>query len=701
MRRAALVALVLVLMPLAALAQMSASLVADRVELTGDGRLIAEGNVMVFYEGTVLSAARITYDRATDRLAIDGPIFLRTAEGAILTADAANLDPQLRGGLLRSARLVLNEQLQLAANRLDRAEGRYSALSQAAVTSCAVCDDRPPLWEIRARQVIHDEEARQIYFDNATFRLGGVPVLWLPRLRLPDPTNTRATGFLIPEIRSTDQLGLGIKTPWFVTLGPHRDLTLTPYLSPRTTTLEARYRQALLSGEIAVRGAISQDEISAEGLRGFILAEGAFDLARDRRLTFGIERTSDPAYLLDYGQGDKDRLASFVALEQVRQRTLFQSDLTFYESLREGESNAALPPLVARLAWERQAPQPFGLVTYGAGVDALARTGTATGDAGRDVFRAGGFVAWRGDWIVGPGLLAEIEGRLALDAYRIDDDPAWPGSALTATPAVGATLRWPLVRAMPGGSVHVIEPAAHLGWGGRFRDSVPNEDSTIVEFDEGNLFALDRFPGEDAAETGMRASLGIGWTRIGPEGSVIGLSFGRLLRADGDPGFSEASGLAGPASDWLIAGRVDLPNGLAISGRTLLDDAGEFGKSAARTDWSGAAVDLSAAYVWLPAEDFENRPDPIAEWTVSAAYRIGDRWTLRANGRYDIAADRPARAGVGLGWRNECVTVDVSVSRRYTSTATVEPTTDFGLSVSLGGFSAGQSTDLARAACRN
>ncbi len=700
MRRLVL-ALVLLVWPLALSAQMTATLVADRVELTADNRLIAEGNVTAYYAGATLSAARVTYDQASDRLTIDGPIFIRTEDGTILTADQASLDPRLQNGLLRSARLVLNEQLQLAANRIDRVEGRYSALSQVAVTSCAICGTRPPLWEIRARQVIHDEDEGQLYFDNATLRLGGVPVVWLPRLRLPDPTNTRATGFLIPSLRSTDQLGLGIKAPWFVTIGPHRDLTLTPYLSPRTNTLEARYRQAFLSGDLTLRGAVSRDEIGPGGTRAFAFASGRFDLPRDFRLRFGVETVSDPAYLLDYGYSDKDRLASFVSLERVRQNALFEADVTAYSSLREEERDAALPPLVASLSYERRYPLSEGVLTLGAGFDALARTAEEAGPEARDVLRVGLSADWRQDWILPQGLLAGAEARLGLDAYRIGDDPDWDETVLNATPAAMVSLRWPLVRAGAGGGSHLIEPMASLAWGARLGGDVPNEDSTLVEFDEGNLHALSRFPGQDAVETGLRGAIGLSWTWAGAEGHLAGLTLGRVYRETADPGLSPASGLAGTRSDWLLAGQLDLANGLSFSGRTLLDDDGDFGKSAGRIDWSSARVDLSAAYVWLPADAMEARPDPISEWTVDAAWRLGERWTLRADGRYDVAADQPARAGLGLGWRNECVTVDLSVSRRYTSSTTVEPATDFGLSVSLGGFSAGQSTELARAACRN
>ncbi|WP_206074782.1 hypothetical protein [Alexandriicola marinus] len=72
-------------------------------------------------------------------------------------------------------------------------------------------------------------------------------------------------------------------------------------------------------------------------------------------------------------------------------------------------------------------------------------------------------------------------------------------------------------------------------------------------------------------------------------------------------------------------------------------------------------------------------------------FQLTPNWSVSAEGRYDVSADELARAGFGVGYRNECVTVDLSVSRRYTIIETVEPATEFGLSVNLTGFSAGRS----------
>lgn len=690
MRRLILICL-LWLWPLALAAQAPASLVADRVTVPpGSERLIAQGNVEVFFEGTRLSAARIAYDRGTDRLTITGPIFIRTAEGEILTADRASLDPRLENGLLRGARLILDERLQLAADRIDRVGGRYTQLSRAAATSCKVCaDGRPPLWEIRAARVIRDEEARQLYFDDARFRVYGVPILWLPRLRLPDPTVTRATGLLLPELRTTDQLGAGLKLPYFVRLGDHRDLTVTPFFSPESTTLGARYREASLRGEIEVSGAVTRDSL-IDGGRGYFFADGAFHLSNGTRLRFDVETASDDAYLLDYGIDDSDRLDSEISLSRITDREMRRARLTLYQSLRAAEDNDRLPPVVGEARLERRTtPAIGGTLSYGAGLQGHLRTLDALPSDGLgDALRAGVWADWHRARVNGPGLVVETRTGLRLDHYAFSPD-ATAQDTTRAQGQAAVTLRYPLIR-QGARAAHVLEPVVQLAWSDSTGGSVPNEDSVTAEFDASGLLAWSRFPGEDATETGPRAALGLSWSRRGAEGWNSRLTFGRVLWRAENAAFTHTSGLDGTASDWLIDGSLDTGTGLALQGRTLVDDALEVTRAEALLDWRTDRMDLEAGYIFLPTDPDEDRPTAVREISLDSRYRINDRWETGFDMRYDLAEGAPSTAGLDLGWRNECVTVDFSVSRRFTSSTTVQPTTDFGLVVGLSGFSSGQ-----------
>lgn len=687
------------------LAQDRATLIADSLTIQGDDVLVADGNVEVFYQGTTLTASGVTYDRQADSLIITGPIRIRDANGDVILAEQAELSGDLSEGILTSARLVLDQQLQLAATELIRVSGRYTALNRVTASSCKICPGNPtPLWEIRARRVVHDQVEQQLYYEHAQFRIAGVPVFYIPRLRMPDPTLTRATGFLLPSVRSTTGLGFGIMLPYFIKIGDHRDILLTPYLSAKDGRgIALRYRQAFRTGDITVTTAVSRDELQPGQIRGYLAVVGAFDLPRDFLLTFDGIAVSDRGYLLDYGVSDEDRLDSQIAITRTRRDEYFQAALTGFQTLREGESNDTQPSLVADLTlYRRFSPPVLGGVAgvefqghghYRRSEDGLDSDGDGIPD-GRDLGRLSLHADWRRNWTGPVGLQFAALAEVRADLYAIGDDAVYEGETRQTAAAAAIELRWPWVKTGVTGVGHVIEPVLQLVTAGTNASDVPNEDSVLVEFDEGNLFSLNRFPGSDAIESGQRVNLGISYLRNDPSGWTLGLTAGRVYRQEPEDQFSTASGLAGVTSDWLLA--MQLQNaGLSLTSRLLLDDDLTVAKGEVRLDFNRNRYATAASYVYVIADAAENRAEASEELVIDAAFDVNQTWSTNLSTRYDLIADRATRAGVGVSFTNECINLNLSLSRRYTSSTSVQPTTDFGFSVEFLGIG-GNSAQLAR-----
>ena len=683
-----------------------AMLIADDVLVTGDDRLIAEGNVEALYEGRRVRAARIIYDRSSESLEITGPITLFDGDYTVVLADSGQLDRDLQNGILRGARIVMDDQLQMAAHQINRVEGRYSQLYKATVTSCRVCENgRPPLWQIRARRVVHDQEAQQIYLDDAQFRVLDTPIFYLPRLRLPDPTLERATGFLIPSLYNTSLLGTGIKVPYFIRMGDHRDLTLTPYLSNKTRTLEFRYRQAFRTGGIEFSGAMSDDDLRAKSKRAYIFGSGIFALKRDYILRFDIEAVNDDAYLVDYDYSSKDRLDSEFSIERARRDEWARVALTHFHSLRSTENNSTLPTIVGNADYERRIfPVALGgELRFGTSAHHLYRTSDLTTDGpdfdvfadGRDVTRLTGSADWRRSWTLVGGVRSTLQTGMAVDHYRISQAGITSlSSATELTPSAAIALRWPLAKTTRKGVSHVIEPVVQLAWVGGKTPFVPGDESTRVEFDEGNLLSLSRFAQSDRRERGASAAYGINWSRFDPNGLSSTLSFGQVVRdraqlePNGTQSFSSSSGMRGEFSDLLVAGQVATQNGLSLTARSLFDSGLDTTKAEVRANWQNALTSIGATYIWLGRDIAEERPGTISEWAFDGSYRLSRHWTGQAEWRYDIASDRSVRAGVGVTYTNECVDIALSASRRFTSSTILTPSTDFSFTVGLRGFSA-------------
>ncbi len=664
-----------------------ASLIADDLRLVGQSGLVASGNVEIFHNGVRLQAQELQYDRRNETLTLVGPIHLTDGPERIILADSGDLSADLRNGVLRSARIVLDQQLQLAAGEIGLIDGRYARLTDTVVTSCQTCAENPvPLWQIRARSVVHDQEGRQLYFDNASFLVKGVPILWLPRLRLPDPTLKRATGWLLPQLRSSSRLGTGLATPYFIRMGDHRDLTLTPWLSTKTRTLEARYRQAFRTGDIEFNGAWSSDDLLTDN-RWYLFAEGSFALPRDYRLDFDIEATSDDAYLLDYGYSGKDRLDSAISVSRARRDKFVLAELTHFNTLRSSESNSTQPTIVGDFLLHRRTEPAWiaGELDWQIEGHTHYRSSNTPGDDGRDVARLSTRADWRNSYTLNNGMVFATMAGGDLDYYTYTDEAAGEQEGLFYTGTIGAELRWPLIRREQSGVTQLLEPVMQIFYGRSNREAIPNEDSVLLEFDEGNLWSDSRFAGSDRVETGLRSNIGVSWTRQDPAGWSLALVAGRVYRENGIAALTPGSGLEGTSSDWLLAGQINFANGLSVSNRALFDDHLDFSRNETRIHWANDRVSLGSSYLWIESAPAENRPQA-SEWAFDGSYKFNDNWTGSADWRYDFINDRAARIGLGLEYRNECAAIDFTASRRFTRTDTIKPTTDFGVTVKLSGF---------------
>jgi LPS-assembly protein len=674
----------------AAQPQELATLIADTLSVGAANTLIAEGNVEVFYGATSLVASRIIYDQKTGSLSVEGPIQLSDPEGrSVILASAAQLDADLQNGILRSARLILDQKLQLAANEISRVDGRYTQLYKTVASACKVCANRPvPLWEIRSDKIIHDTLERQLYFEGAQMRVAGVPIMYLPRLRVPDPTLQRSRGFLIPQIKSSSTLSTGIKIPYFQPLGDSADVTFTPYLSTQTRTLELGYRQAFVNGDIKFDGAYSNDNL-VDTARAYVFGSGEFELQNSYQLNFDIALTSDDTYLLDYGYSSNDRLSNSIELTRTREDQYISAQIETIRTLRDSDQTDAdqLAFLIGQADYEKRFEPGLigGQAGYRFSLQGLARV-SKVDEVGRDSLRLGAGLDWERDWLFNNGMVLTTSTQIDAANYSISQDSNFDANQ-TVVNGVGAVqLAWPWAKSTRSGVSHIITPVLQLAWNGQTGPDGPDEDSAFVEFDEGNLFALSRFPGGDKFENGARATLGGSWNRYDPAGWSLGVTMGRVWFQDDSSAFSNASGLDGAQSDWLLAGQVEFGNGSRLSTRNLVADDFSLTKSETRLDWAADRFGLGSTYTYLVADIDEEREDDASELTMDAAWRFSSYWSSTVDWRYDFVAGRAASASIGAEFRNECATVNFSLSRRFTSSTSLEPTTDFGINVSLAGF---------------
>jgi len=682
------------------------ALAADRVTYDREtGRLIAEGDVEILYEGRTLRAPRIVYDEPAGVVRAEGPIVLVDPEGGVLIADAAELTPDLAEGLIQGARALIARELQVAAVEARRREGRFVTLDAVIASTCTICPGNPtPLWAVRAARIIQDEEAERIYFENARLEVLGAPVGWLPLLSIPDPRVDRASGFLAPRFLNSQIYGAGVKLPYYRVLGPSADATITPFVTSKGGILiEGEYRRRLAGGGYDIGGVIAiddglGDDLSPGGFRGALTMQGDFALPRGFTVDFDAAVVSDDVFLKQFDYSNADLLTSEARVRRTRENDDFALAVIGFQSLLSGDDPATVPLILPDFAYRRTleaAPAGGRMAIDLEGLGVLRQSGDSQ-------FRATAAADWRRDFTLDPGLRLATTASAAFDGWRVWRDGADDGFLGRATPLAMVDLRWPLVRRSASAD-ETLEPIVQVIWSeGLGDDDPPNEDSTLPEFSYTNLFATNRFPGRDRLETGLRANIGVQYLRHAPLGWNLGLTFGRILRATELDQFPEGSGLDGRWSDWVAAAALDFGWGLSLENRALVEDDLTLSRNEFGMSYEGPTGGLDASYVYLAADDSNpalgDQPET-SELSLAARYRVHDNWELRGAWRYDIETAANLRAAAGITYGNECVEIDLSVSRRYTSSDNLPAATTISFGLRLAGFGASQSRDWPTRAC--
>jgi LPS-assembly protein len=180
-------------------------------------RVSAVGNVQMFYNGTSVEADKVIYDQKTKRLHAEGNIRMTDADGKITYANIMDLSDDYRDGFVDSLRVDTADNTRMAATRSDRSSGNYTVFENGVYTACAPCRDdpkKPPLWQVKGARIIHDQNEKMLYFENAQLEFFGVPMAYMPYFSTPDPTVKRKTGFLMPSFTSYTPCGYGMDVPF-------------------------------------------------------------------------------------------------------------------------------------------------------------------------------------------------------------------------------------------------------------------------------------------------------------------------------------------------------------------------------------------------------------------------------------------------------------------------------------------------------
>jgi LPS-assembly protein len=174
----------------------------DLVYDTKGSRVIARGNVQIFYNNYLLTGDQITYDQKTNRLLAEGNVQLRDPNGNITRANRIEATDDFRDAFVESLSVEARDNTRITARRSTRRDGNVTEFEQGKFTPCKTDDGKPPLWCISAARIVHDQNAATITYQDASFDILGTPVIYLPYFQHADPSVKHKSGSLLLRPRS-------------------------------------------------------------------------------------------------------------------------------------------------------------------------------------------------------------------------------------------------------------------------------------------------------------------------------------------------------------------------------------------------------------------------------------------------------------------------------------------------------------------
>lgn len=670
-------------------------------------KVIAVGGVQIHYGGYKLVAKRVEYNQATGRMTAIGDIEMVEPNGNRIYGDKVDVTDNFANGFIDALRIETTDNTRLAAEKGRRINSDEMVLEKGVYTACEPCKEhpeRPPLWQIKAERVIQNGKTKTVRLEHARFELFGAPIVFLPVLEVPDPSVKRKSGFLFPRMSTTENLGFGLSIPYYQTLGPHMDatLTVTGYTS-QGAMLDAEFRQRFELGQHTLRvaginqlrpDAFTNKTSDAEvDQRGLVQSKADFKI--NPRWSFGwdVMVQSDNNFARTYSLDGLDDPVhtNQVYLTGLGRRNSFDMrsfyfDVQDADPTNDAEKEQAVVHPVFDYTYYHPDAVLGGQLSVTTNFTSLSRTDTdqynvleGTRVADRFAGLAGTYsrmtteAEWKRTFIMPGGLvmtpLAVIRGDGIQNGMN-DPWASYPGdyhSASTATRSMvtaGLEARYPILMTTPNSS-HVFEPIVQIFArpDEQYAGALPNEDAQSFVFDASNLFSRDKFSGFDRIEGGTRANIGARYTGTFDAGYTLRGVFGQSFLLDGKNSFDTPdlvyagadSGLETWRSDYVGAVGMEMPNGLSVAlGGRLDEKTLDVRRSDVTLGYYSSWLQSEVTYSQIAAQPLYGYPTDNNEIQTTSGIKFEENWTLYGATTWDLDDSVLTRRGIGIAYDDSC-----------------------------------------------
>jgi len=688
---------------------------ANEVGYDSDNEVVtASGDVILRSQGQSVRADAVSWNRTSGQIVATGSIRLVDEDGNQLFTDRIELTDELKAGAMENLLLAFREGGRLAARQGSRTDDGDILLDHAAYSGCSVVDaegcPKSPSWRLTANRVVYDADAKQIRFYGAFLELFGQRVLPLPGLALRSD-GSATSGFLIPNVGLTASNGIEISESYYWRIADNKDLTLSGYFyTEEVPMVSAQYRELTDKGAYQITGYLTYGTriplgtsvpTQEEDFRGYLFANGRFQLNPNWSLTGSARVASDRTFLRRYDISRDDRLRSTVNLERIDDDSYFSIAGWVTQAVLVPQAQGLVPVALPAIDYRRRLNTPV----LGGTIDLQANSLAITRTRGQDTQRAFARAEWNLRRVTPLGQEVTFTALMRGDIYHSGDNlttvtQSYRGEAgwQTRGAAIAAVdVKWPFVGTILGGT-QVLTPRLQFVASPEIRNlAIPNEDARAIDLEDSNLFALNRFPGYDRIEDGARVTYGVDW-RVDFPNWRVSSNIGQSYRLTDKPTlFPNGTGLTEQFSDWVGRTEVRYKDVLKFTHRYRVDKD----NFAVRRNEIDATLGSDRTYIEVgylrlnrdidfDFEDLQDREELRAAGRVAFAkyWSVFGSAVVNLTNRDEdpsLTSDgfEPLRTRLGVAYEDDCLEFGFTWRRDYLALADINRGNSFRIYFSL------------------
>ncbi len=615
-------------------------------------------------EAKTITADKIEYNAKTGKIETHGNTTIVNESGQTLKLTDSSFSNNGANVNGQNVELWLGNHVYLGAKKISR-DGDITIADDAIFTACDGCDSFGNAWEISANEIKHDQDARDLYFYSPILWMYDFPVFWFPYYSMPDPSVKYRSGLLIPDFKSTNDMGTQISLPLYISISQYHDATITmSYLTKENPLVKLEHRLNAEHSAFRTTGSFTHTKEGKN--RWHIFNDDVIELGEYARASIALERVSDKTYLQKYGFYEtQPYLDSGVQLELFGQSGYIVADTHTFQELREtGRTEAAVNGDILPNIRGTYQTAPIYRETY------LLFNGDILGINGNDnaaMQRIIGDARIISPWTLWGGnrITLSMDARYdvyGFQDYELVDNPDYTGVKNRFLPS--GYVEWGLPLFRPGTRwTQIIEPRARLTVMHQSKHDelfATNNDSAGALLSDVTLFSANRFPGYDLWENGTFADYGARWATYSDDGQSAEIFFGQSYdlteRDETDPNSGFHKGL----SDYV--GRVGLNNGswLNLTSRFRLDRHALALRHIETDAFLGTGINyVYVGHIWSEQLDELFLGDDVNEISSGLRIQLTDRLSLNFNAIYNYTYTRFQSHSGGVYYKHPCYFVSV------------------------------------------